>query len=411
MTEENATDYTFPLAMHELLDRFEILYPTESYYQDLRRAYVDKDISSIFRIMEPKEDFKRAVLSEDLRSILRLYPTADKDLFKAIADENFNSIFRLLESAELRGPKEDFRKAMLEHNITSLFNIVPKEEYGLEDLRKAVIHKNIHSVFRLLPEQEDYRNSILNKELRSIFRVLGYESDLRKLVLDDNWYSLFRLLEKHDVYQYSNVLKRLYMEKINFDPDFFSRGQIKSKLWLEEKASECLKSLGTVYLCAGWYATLGPMLFNSSLTVRNIRSFDVDPSVHAIADLVNKEQEQDSWRFKSFELDIMNLGYAKGFKAPFVNAKGKSVHYLLDKADTVINTSCEHIADFSKWYKKIPRGRTVILQSNNFVDIEEHVNSHSTLEEFVASAPMRKTMYEGHLDLGEYQRFMKIGIK
>lgn len=405
------TDYVFPMQMHEVLDRFEILYPQYPYYQDLRRAYVDKDISSIFRIIEPKEDFKRAVLVEDLRSILRLYPTADKDLFKAIADENFNSIFRLLESTELRGPKEDFRKAMLEHNITSLFNLVPKEEYGLEDLRKAVIHKNIHSVFRLLPEQEDYRNSILNKELRSIFRVLGYESDLRKLVLDDNWFSLFRLLEKHDVYKYSNVLKRLYMEKITFNPDFFSRGQIKSKLWLEEKASACLKSLGTVYLCAGWYATLGPMLFNSSLTVRNMRSFDIDPSVHVIADLVNKDQEQDKWRFKSFEQDIMTLGYAKGFKANFINNKGEAKHFLLDKADTVINTSCEHIKDFNKWYRKIPKGRTVILQSNNFIDVEEHVNAHETLESFIASAPMRKTLYEGHLDLGEYQRFMKIGIK
>ena len=36
---------------HELLDRFELLYPTKSSLADLRRAYIDKDLSSLFRII------------------------------------------------------------------------------------------------------------------------------------------------------------------------------------------------------------------------------------------------------------------------------------------------------------------------------------------------------------------------
>ena len=35
----------------ELLDRYELLYPTNSKLSDLRRAYIDKDLSSIFRLL------------------------------------------------------------------------------------------------------------------------------------------------------------------------------------------------------------------------------------------------------------------------------------------------------------------------------------------------------------------------
>ena len=41
--------------------------------------------------------------------------------------------------------------------------------------------------------------------------------------------------------------------------------------------------------------------------------------------------------------------------------------------DTVINTSCEHIENFNEWYDKIPKGKIVILQTNNYFDFE-HVN-------------------------------------
>ena len=82
--------------------------------------------------------------------------------------------------------------------------------------------------------------------------------------------------------------------------------------------------------------------------------------------------------------------------------------------DTIINTSCEHIANFSDWYSMIPKGKLVILQSNNFTDLQEHVNCSSSLKEFSESIHMSETLYEGELDLtdqGGYIRFMKIGIK
>lgn len=51
------------LETYEILDRFELLYPTNSKFSDLRRAYIDKDLSSIFRLL-PSTD------AENLRKLI-----------------------------------------------------------------------------------------------------------------------------------------------------------------------------------------------------------------------------------------------------------------------------------------------------------------------------------------------------
>ena len=59
----------------------------------------------------------------------------------------------------------------------------------------------------------------------------------------------------------------------------------------------------------------------------------------------------------------------------------------------------------------IPRGTKLILQSNNYFDLDEHVNCSSNLESFDKKTPMGITTFKGSLDLPSYTRFMKIGIK
>ena len=50
----------------ELLDRFELLYPTNSKLADLRRAYIDKDLSSIFRLLNADEELRKAIVEKKL---------------------------------------------------------------------------------------------------------------------------------------------------------------------------------------------------------------------------------------------------------------------------------------------------------------------------------------------------------
>jgi len=300
----------------ELLDRFELLFPTNSKISDLRRAYTDKDLSSIFRL--------------------------------------------------------------LPDNVSG----------DIEDLRKAVIEQNLHSIFRLVNDD-----------------------DLRKLVLEDNTWKLWPILERYVDTQFIAAFKNFFVNETKIWEDCFSRGQLQSKLWLVEELKKCKVDLGTVYLCAGWYATLATMLFESGMKVDKIRSFDIDPTCVDIAETFNKPWFVDSWRFKSVTKDIMHITYDEHWWESWSNANNRMSKPILDKPDTIINTSCEHIENFSDWYAKIPDGKLVVLQNNDYFDIDEHVNCVNSLQEFEAMTTMSKVLYNGKRDLPKYTRFMRIGFK
>jgi hypothetical protein len=59
------------MQIKDYLDRFEILFPNNDKVKDYRRAYTDKDLSSIFRLVN-NEDLRKSVMEENLYSIFRL---------------------------------------------------------------------------------------------------------------------------------------------------------------------------------------------------------------------------------------------------------------------------------------------------------------------------------------------------
>ena len=187
--------------------------------------------------------------------------------------------------------------------------------------------------------------------------------------------------------------------------DAYSIGQIKSKLWLIEHLPD---KLGMVFICAGWYGTLASFMFDKARhKFDKIRSFDIDPSCYSVADTMNKPWVIDGWQFKASTLDIHSMKYPTEHTTYRSNGTSLS---LSESPDTIINTSCEHIENFSEWYSKIPKGKIVVLQSNNF-EIEEHINCSNSLEEFANQTPMSHVYYDGELLLDKYTRYMRIGIK
>jgi hypothetical protein len=297
------------LEIYELLDRFELLYPTNTKLSDLRRSYIDRDLSSIFRLL-----------------------TNDTPELSA-------------------------------------------------DLQKAVLEKNLHT------------------------------EDLRKLILDDNVWKLWPILERYTTTQFVAAFKNLFSNNIVYDNDCFSRGQLQSKIWLIRELRNLNLDLGTVFLCAGWYATLSVMLFESGIKIDKIRSFDIDTSTVEIAEIFNKPWFMEQWKFKALVNDIHSINYDKHTWQFWSNTNNRMSFPITDVPATIINTSCEHINDFKSWYSKIPNKKLVILQSNNYFEIAEHTNCSSSLEEFSNSCSMSTVLYQGELVLPKYTRFMKIGYK
>ena len=153
------------------------------------------------------------------------------------------------------------------------------------------------------------------------------------------------------------------------------------------------------------------MLFESKIKVDKIRSFDIDDTCVDIAETFNKPWFVDKWRFKSITQDIMDINYNEHVWQYWSNANNRMSYPITDSPDTIINTSCEHIDNFVEWYEKIPTGKLVVLQNNNFFEVNEHVNCVNDLEEFADQAPLSKILYEGELELPKYKRFMRIGYK
>ena len=338
------------LETHELLDRFELLYDNIDELKDLRRAVIDEDLSSIFRLAQSISD--------------------DPEKF------------------------EEFRKAIIESNLHSVFRIIDdldSEHY--DEFRKAVLEKNVHAIFRVLeyiennPKMEMLRKAIINK---------GESFEVLKLFVDSE--VLITLPKTIRSFPRINV------------KDAYARGQLHSKKWLVSEVEKIGMHLGTVFLCAGWYGTLATMLFESKkIHLDKIRSFDIDSTCWQIAESINKPWVMNEWQFKSTTQDIHDINFSEHtYKTLRSNGTERE---LFDSPNTIINTSCEHIENWSDWWNKIPKGKMCILQSNNYTDLPEHINCVKNTDHFKSIAPMTTNLYEGDLNLGKYIRYMIIGIK
>tara|TARA_R110000851_G_scaffold15819_1_gene52110 strand:+ start:3222 stop:4055 length:834 start_codon:yes stop_codon:yes gene_type:complete len=257
----------------------------------------------------------------------------------------------------------------------------------------------------------ELRRAYIDKDLSSIFKIITDENkdDLRKLIIEDNTWKLWPLLDSCVDSQFTAAFKSFFINETEIWDDCFSRGQLKSKLWIIKELSELKVDLGTVFLCAGWYATLATMLFESGIKVDKIRSFDIDESCVDIAETFNKPWVKDNWKFKSSTKDIMDINY-EFERYEVIRADGTTCP-LDDTPDTIINTSCEHIENFAEWYDKIPAGKLVILQSNNFFEVDEHVNCSIDIDDFSRQTPLKSVLYSNSLELEKYTRYMRIGYK
>jgi len=208
---------------------------------------------------------------------------------------------------------------------------------------------------------------------------------------------------------YTNLINAA--NAIDFDIiDAFSKGQLDSKNWLLTELCRLNVNLGNVWTLCGWVGTLAYLMAhgNNRLNYNHVRSFDIDARCTPLAEVLNKSSVIDNWHFKASTLDVNTIHYTN-FKFHTIKSNG-AIQYVQESADTVINTSCDHM-DNNTWWERIPDNMLVVLQNNNFVEKDEHVNIVQSLDEFELKYPMREVLYKGQLDCGLYTRYMLIGKK
>lgn len=182
----------------------------------------------------------------------------------------------------------------------------------------------------------------------------------------------------------------------------FNKNQMASKLWLRESLLEATgAAYANVTILGGWFGVLAAVLLHDPrLAIGRVTSVDIDPRCEAIALSVNATHVRLG-RFEARTADMLDLDYGP----PIASAADPRIE------DLVINTSCEHLADFDRWWEKIPPGQQVVLQSNDYFACDQHVNCVPNLGAFRAQAPMSRLIFAGERRMKRYVRFMLIGKK
>ena len=175
----------------------------------------------------------------------------------------------------------------------------------------------------------------------------------------------------------------------------FWKGQLKSKEWLIDNLNNCTDESipNNIVIHGGWNGVLACMLFNSSINTGFVRSIDIDESCEEIANMICKRQEM--------------IG---NFRA--VTADMCTYEYEFDP-QIIINTSTEHISQeqYDIWLDCVPNDSLVVLQSNNYYDLPEHIRCFDTVEDFAAHSGLRYIVKQETLELPLYNRFLLIGRK
>lgn len=159
----------------------------------------------------------------------------------------------------------------------------------------------------------------------------------------------------------------------------------RSKQWLVDELVKVYKDDGEIHVAGGWNGLLAYLL---SKHYSNIVSSDIDPVCKNIGRKLFGDRDI---HFKVEDFNTKELFY---------------------NTDVVVCTSVEHIdrEDVISTIEELQmRGdKLLALQSNNYFDLNCHINCSHSLDEFVEYTDL-DIIYKGELNLGDFTRYMVIG--
>jgi hypothetical protein len=441
----------------QFLDRIERIYPEQELNALFRRATLSKDVSAVINMTqllgrveknELFEDFERCVKSQDPSSIIRVMTE-----LLSVNDEHADRA-------------NNFRAAVLGQDPAGLITTVSHLiDFDVSDVKGAVLGGDLTAILRILTDLntpqlnkidllplDDLKVSVTSQDPASLIytmgRLLGTDgdswikydnfrkvvlapeqywhvipamcdlwdididstliSDLLKSVRNQHWKSVTRLtavINRADPF-ITNIVKAV--DEADNIEDAMSVGQVKSKLWMIDKIKATGVDLGKVFLLAGWYGIPAYFLLKECKT-EQVFSFDIDDSCWSIAERINKNFTLDNWKFKATTEDVYNINFA-GHDFTTKRANGTQ-EKLWCRPDTIICTSVEHLDNFPEWVGNIQPGQLCIFQSNNYNELDEHINCHNTVDELLEQSGLNKVLYADSINLTKYDRHMVIGYK
>ena len=164
-----------------------------------------------------------------------------------------------------------------------------------------------------------------------------------------------------------------------------NENQNLSKEWLVDNIKNHMDMFENPKVCvaAGWYGLLADRM--SAFTNKKVVSFDINSECAKIGRTMHPNVHFKTADIKTFNANLY---------------------------DVIICTSCEHFSDdvLNNFLGTRKRGDClIVLQSNNYFGIDEHVNCKESLEEFKKSVRIRVLNSLEKRINDKFDRYMLIG--
>jgi len=165
----------------------------------------------------------------------------------------------------------------------------------------------------------------------------------------------------------------------------------KSKQWLVDEFYKLYDhDQGSFYVGGGWYGLLSYLIRDKWPDENlNITSGDIDPRC-----------EEFGWKlYHNSDINFVTEDM---------------ISSDLHEYSAIISTSCEHVEPdvLEKFIKSKNNDAWVVLQSNNYEELDSHINCQPdvmTFANWVEPLLSERVYFAGTLRLGDFDRFMVIG--
>ena len=165
----------------------------------------------------------------------------------------------------------------------------------------------------------------------------------------------------------------------------------KSKQWLVDEFYKLYDhDQGSFYIGGGWYGLLSYLIRDKWPDENlNITSGDIDPRC-----------EEFGWKlYHNSDINFVTEDM---------------ISSDLHEYSAIISTSCEHVEPdvLEKFIKSKNNDAWVVLQSNNYEELDSHINCQPdvmTFANWVEPLLSERVYFAGTLRLGDFDRFMVIG--
>lgn len=206
------------------------------------------------------------------------------------------------------------------------------------------------------------------------------------------------MFDSQILYRALKISEEIYDEAMYGDNDLYRIKDLShaldtnhwvSKRWLVERLADHYKfEAGSALIVGGWYgltAFLMRQQWKESCML--IESSDMDPKC-----------AHYGWKlFPHYNINFTTLD---------VNSKPDLSSYSI-----IINTSCEHMEQEDVRWMISNKNKDCIFvgQSNNYVDLDSHINCYPDVGFFADDLELDDIMFEEEMNLGGFDRFMVIG--